>query len=63
MSGTSITGAVMLLVAYGYQVKRDGEDHVLEDSFELIEDFAEATMPGAFLVDVIPIRMRMLSLP
>ncbi|KAF7793416.1 hypothetical protein EIP86_004528 [Pleurotus ostreatoroseus] len=47
------TGAVMLLIAYGYQVKSDGEDHVLEDSFELIEDFAESIMPGAFLVDTL----------
>ncbi len=44
----------MLLVTYGYQVKRDEEDDVLDSSFEMIEDFADATLPGAFLVDIIP---------
>lgn len=51
-----LTGAFILLLAYGYQVKNDGPDPIMEHAFESVDNFGEAALPGAFLVDVFPIR-------
>ncbi|KAJ3557115.1 hypothetical protein NM688_g1644 [Phlebia brevispora] len=51
----TFTGAVMLLLSYGYKIKRDGRDEMLERAFTSVEDFAEAALPGAYLVDTFPI--------
>ncbi|KAL4069081.1 cytochrome P450 [Scleroderma citrinum] len=47
-------GAVVLRIAYGYQVK-EGSDHLVNLAEEAVGIFLKATAPGAFLVDSIPI--------
>lgn len=51
-------GAIVLLLSYGYRINRDGEDTLLSESFEAVERFARDSLPGSFLVDVIPARKK-----
>ena len=44
----------MLILSYGYRINREGEDHLLSKSFESVEQFGQASLPGAFLVDIFP---------
>ena len=47
---------MILLFSYGYKIDRDGKDELLEEAFLNMENFSNAVMPGAFLVDMIPQR-------
>ena len=47
-------GAIILMMAYGYKVQ-EGADKYVEIVNVAIDQFAAATAPGAFLVDVLPI--------
>ncbi|KAF7311496.1 Cytochrome P450 [Mycena kentingensis (nom. inval.)] len=48
------TSAVILRIAYGYELK-DESDPLLELVRNVMEEFSEAAVPGAFLVDLIPL--------
>ena len=43
-------------MTYGYQVKKQKQDHLVWLAERTTEDFARATLPGKFLVDVFPVR-------
>lgn len=47
-------------MSHGYQVQ-EGEDPVVNIVDKAVEQFSLATAPGAFLVDVLPIRAQFLS--
>ncbi|TFY59478.1 hypothetical protein EVG20_g7775 [Dentipellis fragilis] len=47
-------GAIILNMAYGYKIK-DGDDPLVNNVEIAVDQFSEATAPGAFLVDVLPI--------
>ena len=48
------TGSVILLLSYGYKVTRVAQDQLLEEAYRSMDNFTEVTVPGAFLVDLIP---------
>lgn len=50
----SEAGAVILNIAYGYRVEPFGKDHLVHIANEALDEFAKATVPGAWLVDIIP---------
>ena len=43
-------------MTHGYQVKEDGTDPFVDIALDAAEDVGKATLPGAFLVDMIPAR-------
>ena len=45
-----------MLFSYGYKINRDGKDSLLSEAFQGVDNFAQAVMPGAFLVDLVPQR-------
>ncbi|KAJ5762459.1 uncharacterized protein N7511_005841 [Penicillium nucicola] len=47
-------GAVILNIAYGYRVEPFGRDNLVDLTNEALDEFGKATVPGAWLVDVIP---------
>ncbi|RAL12933.1 cytochrome P450 monooxygenase fmaG [Aspergillus homomorphus CBS 101889] len=49
-----LAGGVILKVAYGYNIERDGEDPLVEIANDGVEKFAQSITPGAWLVDFIP---------
>ncbi|KAK7037967.1 cytochrome P450 [Favolaschia claudopus] len=49
-----ITGAIALRITYGYTV-RDETDPMLDLVNKVMDDFSQAIIPGAFLVDLLPI--------
>ncbi|KAF2124167.1 cytochrome P450 [Dothidotthia symphoricarpi CBS 119687] len=46
-------GAVILKIAYGYTTKR-GTDPLVDMAGKTMEEFAECTVPGRFMVDLMP---------
>lgn len=49
-----LIGASMLVISYGYQIREHGQDPFIEIVKTAAEDFAQAALTGAFLVDIIP---------
>ena len=49
-----LVGASMLVISYGYRIEEQGRDPFIEIVKTAAEDFAEAALTGAFLVDIIP---------
>jgi hypothetical protein len=49
------TGAIILMIAYGYAVK-EHDDPFVEVVEDAVKGFSETLEPGAYLVDVIPAR-------
>lgn len=47
-------GTVILKVAYGYQTKAEGKDPLVELAGKTMVQFADATVPGRWLVDILP---------
>ncbi|KAG6329311.1 hypothetical protein ID866_9777 [Astraeus odoratus] len=47
-------GAIMLRIAYGYEAQ-EGNDRFIDLADRCIDAFAKTTVPGAFLVDLVPI--------
>ncbi|KAJ5991687.1 hypothetical protein N7451_007411 [Penicillium sp. IBT 35674x] len=47
-------GAFILNVTYGYSIEPHGEDPLVRLADHALEQFSEAAMPGAWLVDMIP---------
>lgn len=50
----SVTGAVVMEMAYGMEIKSH-EDKFLQAAERATEHFEDAIVPGAFLVDSFPI--------
>lgn len=44
----------MFIIAYGYRIKEEGQDTLMHIAELSADNFAQATLPGAFLVDAIP---------
>ncbi|RAH43882.1 cytochrome P450 [Aspergillus brunneoviolaceus CBS 621.78] len=49
-----LAGGVILKVAYGYNIERDGEDPLVEIANDSVEKFVRSITPGMWLVDFIP---------
>ncbi|KAJ6104104.1 hypothetical protein N7523_010424 [Penicillium sp. IBT 18751x] len=47
-------GAVILNIAYGYRVEPFGRDHLVHITNEAMDEFGQASVPGAWMVDLIP---------
>lgn len=47
-------GTVILKVVYGYQTRTEGKDPLVKLAGDTMVNFAEACVPGKFLVDVLP---------
>ncbi|KAI0260545.1 cytochrome P450 [Gloeopeniophorella convolvens] len=45
--------AIIILITYGYHVRED-EDPIIQLAEDTMQDFAQVTKPGAFLVDLVP---------
>lgn len=45
---------MILNIAYGYRVEPFGRDHLVHITNEALDEFGKATVPGAWIVDVIP---------
>ncbi|BCS21176.1 cytochrome P450 [Aspergillus puulaauensis] len=48
------TGAVILKIAYGYNINPRGRDPLVELANKALENFAVAATPGAWVVDTVP---------
>ncbi|KAF7360792.1 Cytochrome P450 [Mycena venus] len=48
-------GALALHLTYGYKIKEEGNDPLVDLADKAVAEFSEVTRPGAFLVDVMPI--------
>ncbi|KAJ7685994.1 cytochrome P450 [Mycena rosella] len=48
-------GAMVLHLTYGYKIKEQGNDPLVDLADKALAEFSEITRPGAFLVDVMPI--------
>ena len=44
----------MFIIAYGYRIKEEWQDTLMHIAELSADNFAQATLPGAFLVDAIP---------
>lgn len=52
----SMAGAIILRVTYGYELQDvNGRDPLVDHADETVQQFSAATLPGAWLVDLIPI--------
>lgn len=51
-----MAGALILKIAYGYNIRRDGADPLVNLAEGFMSTIAEAAAPGAWLVDVLPAR-------
>ncbi|KAK6977026.1 cytochrome P450, partial [Favolaschia claudopus] len=49
------TGALILQLAYGYRIKENGSDPIVDLVDRGMRQFSDAMRPGKFLVDVLPI--------
>ena len=54
-SSSRLTGSLALSVAYGIQTE-DPDNEYLHLFREMIHSFAEASVPGTFVVDILPAR-------
>lgn len=52
----STAGVIILKISYGYEV-REERDPFVDLADEAVSYFSASTAPGAFVVDVLPIRM------
>ena len=48
------TGAVILKIAYRYNINPRGRDPLVELANKALENFAVAATPGAWIVDTVP---------
>ena len=53
---TSAAGAIILKIAYGYDVEEDLSDPYVALANEALDKFSKSTMLGEFPVDFLPIR-------
>ncbi|OJI97944.1 hypothetical protein ASPVEDRAFT_37406 [Aspergillus versicolor CBS 583.65] len=50
----TLTGAVILKIAYGYNIEPHGRDPLVERANKALENFSVAATPGAWMVDTVP---------
>lgn len=50
-----LAGAIILKVTYGYELK-EGADPFVSMIEKVMDEFANVTTPGTYLVDVLPFR-------
>ncbi|EIN08237.1 cytochrome P450 [Punctularia strigosozonata HHB-11173 SS5] len=50
----SLAGGIILKVSHGYEVNHDGHDPVVSLIERTMDEFAQISTPGAYLVDVLP---------
>ena len=50
-------GAIILNMAYGYNVRAEGQDPLVDIADRALEQFSQSMTPGAWLVDMIPASM------
>jgi hypothetical protein len=55
-SGSSTAAATVLKISHGYTVLETGKDPFVTLAETALEEFSMSTVPGAFLVDVLPWR-------
>ncbi|KAJ6573817.1 cytochrome P450 [Mycena vulgaris] len=48
-------GAMVLHLTYGYKIREDGDDPLVDLADKALAEFSETVRPGAWLVDVMPI--------
>lgn len=60
IQGQSVTGSAILQMAYGYR-PADDSDELMTLITQAMEEFSAALVPGAFLVDFIPLRKSLIS--
>lgn len=56
MSGCREAGAVILKIAYGYNIEPHGSDPLVTLVNDAMEEFSLAAAPGKWIVDTIPFR-------
>ena len=56
------TGAIILMIAYGYSVK-EHDDFLVDVTEAAVNGFSECMEPGAHLVDMIPLCKSLFRLP
>lgn len=49
-----MAGGIILTITHGYTVE-DGADPYVDIADKVLDEFAQATTPGAFLVDALPV--------
>lgn len=52
----SEAGAVILKITYGYNIEPHGEDPLVSLADLALQQFSNAIVPGAWMVDMIPAR-------
>lgn len=52
----SEVGAIILKLTYGYTIDTTKRDPLVDVAEKALEQFSLAVVPGAWLVDIIPIR-------
>lgn len=50
----STAGAIILRISYGYQVK-ENNDPFIDLADRAMDGISQATTPGAFMVDILPL--------
>ncbi|PYH85331.1 cytochrome P450 [Aspergillus uvarum CBS 121591] len=50
----SEAGSFILNLVYGYKTNKQGSDPLVELAHKVMEEFAQASLPGEYLVDLIP---------
>lgn len=55
-------GSIILRISYGYETA-DGKDSLVDLAETVMDGFATTLRPGAFLVDLLPIREELLHIP
>lgn len=56
ISQHSVVGAIIIKLTYGYTIDTKKPDRLIEIAEKALGQFALAIVPGAWLVDTIPIR-------
>ena len=54
---SSLAGAIILKLSHGYTIEPKGADPLVDLADEALVQFSLAAAPGAWIVDVLPIRM------
>jgi hypothetical protein len=47
-------GAVILKITYGYTAEPKGKDYLVDMAGKAMHEFADATVPGRWAVDIMP---------
>ncbi|KAF5634252.1 oxidoreductase [Fusarium sp. NRRL 52700] len=53
-AGDIVSGSIMLRILYNYETDPEKSDHIVSMANLVMEEFSQATAPGAWMVDFIP---------